>query len=145
MELILKRTVKKETFTLGVLSLNDVFQCYVLEDTDRDLTNSMALSDIVSVKIPGRTAIPAGRYEIVMSFSNRFQKYLPLMLDVPGFAGVRIHAGNTTAHTEGCLLPGNKKDEVNGRVFESRVATQHLIRLISSAVKKEKVFINISK
>ncbi len=144
MELTLKRTSRKADFTIGELKVNGNFHSYILEDADRGLHSGMLLSEIASIKIPAETAIPTGRYEVIMNFSNRFQKQLPLLLDVPGFAGVRIHSGNTTAHTEGCLLPGNKKDLAKGEVYESRDATNRLISLINAIVKKEKVFITIS-
>lgn len=57
-------------------------------------------------KIKGQTAIPKGTYPLIVTFSNRFQKMLPLLVDVPGFSGVRIHAGNTEHDTEGCILLG---------------------------------------
>lgn len=144
MEIILKRTNRKPEFTIGELKVDVNFHSYILEDADRALHSGMSLSEIASIKIPAATAIPSGRYEIVMNFSKRFQKQLPLLLDVPGFAGVRIHSGNTTAHTEGCLLPGNKRNLSKGEVYESRDATNRLISLIKAAVKKEKVFITIS-
>lgn len=80
--------------TLGKLSIDGHFFCYSCEDTVRP------------VKVPGETAIPAGRYKVIITFSNRFQKPLPLILDVPFFSGVRIHSGNTEADTEGCVLVG---------------------------------------
>lgn len=144
MEITLKRKTRKTDFTIGELFIDGVFQCYVLEDKDRGLKSSMSLSEIAGIKVPAETAIPTGKYEVVMSFSNRFQKNLPLLLDVPGFAGVRIHSGNTTAHTEGCLLPGLTKDETKGEVYQSRNATTAIISKINSAVKKEKVFISIN-
>jgi hypothetical protein len=144
MEITVNRTHKKATFTLGEIKVNGSFHSYLLEDKERGLHTGMSLSEIASVKVPGATAIPEGKYEVVMSFSNRFQKQLPLLLDVPGFAGVRIHAGNTVAHTEGCLLPGNKRDVSKGEVYESRDATNRLISLVKSALKNEKVFIIIS-
>jgi hypothetical protein len=144
MEITLKRTIRKPEFTIGELKVNGNFHSYVLEDADRGLHSGMSLSEIASIKIPAETAIPSGRYEVVLNFSNRFQKLLPLLLDVPGFSGVRIHSGNTTAHTEGCLLPGNKRNLALGEVYESRDATNRLISLINAAVKKEKVFITIS-
>ena len=64
------------------------------------------LEDVVRTgeKIPGETAIPAGKYPIVLSFSNRFQKVLPEVQNVPDFTGIRMHGGNTTADTAGCIL-----------------------------------------
>ena len=93
--------------TLSKLYVDDVFECYVLEDTDRGLTNAMPLAKIEKVKVKGRTAIPAGRYEVLITMSNRFKKLMPLLLRVPGFGGIRIHAGVNHLHTEGCLLPGS--------------------------------------
>jgi hypothetical protein len=92
------------------------------------------------VKVKHETAIPYGSYQIVMSFSNRFQQFLPELLDVPGFSGIRIHAGNTQADSSGCLLPGKRS---GNKVINSKTTTSALIALIKSRSKKEKIFIDI--
>ena len=56
------------------------------------------------MKIKGKTAIPAGKYEVVVTMSNRFKRLMPLLLDVEGFDGIRIHGGNSHDDTDGCLL-----------------------------------------
>ena len=94
--------------TLGILLIDGVFTCWTLEDVVRE------------VKIPGETAIPAGRYAVRLSFSQRFQKTLPELLAVPGFVGIRVHAGNTQADTAGCVLVGRKRG--NSVVLESKLA-----------------------
>jgi hypothetical protein len=116
MDLELKRTFAGAQRTFGELSIDGKFECYTLEDTVRESGE----------KIPGRTAIPAGKYTVVVNWSNRFQKYLPLLLDVPGFTGVRIHSGNTEKDTEGCILVG--KDRVEGALLYSRVALDGLLK-----------------
>lgn len=78
----LTREVFSPEFTLGKLVINSLV-LFTCEDTVRD-----------GPKIPGATAIPAGKYKVVITFSNRFQRHLPLLLDVPGFSGIRIHSGN---------------------------------------------------
>jgi len=95
MELELTRSVKTNKSTIGELTVNGVFECFILEDKDRGLRKDMPISELIVMKIKTRTAIPTGRYEIVVSFSDKFQKMLPLLLDVPAFAGIRIHPGNT--------------------------------------------------
>ena len=90
MELTLTRTDFTNDSTIGELSVNGKFECFTLEDKVRP------------VKIKGMTAIPAGAYEVVINFSERFQRPLPLLLNVPNFDGIRIHAGNTAKDTEGC-------------------------------------------
>ena len=141
MELELTRTTRTNRSTIGELTVNGKFECFILEDKDRGLQQGMALSELMAAKIKTRTAIPTGRYEIVTNFSDRFQKMLPLLLDVPAFAGIRIHPGNTDSDTEGCLLPGKTKSP--DMVGSSRAAFTALFNKIKSAMQREKVFINI--
>lgn len=141
MELNLNRTTKTEQSTIGELSVNGTFECFILEDVDRGLRQDMTLAQIQSMKIHSQTAIPVGRYEIAITFSNKFQKYLPLLLSVPGFEGIRIHPGNIPANTEGCLLPGTTKGE--NVVTESRKAFTQLFAKLKAVEKKEKIFITI--
>jgi len=90
--------------TIGDFYIDKDHFAYTLEDTCR----------AKGVKIAGETAIPEGTYQIILDFSNRFQRDMPHILDVPGFTGIRIHPGNTNANTSGCLLIGfaKGKDEI---------------------------------
>ena len=99
--------------------------CFVLEDVVR------------AAKVPGRTAIPAGRYQVGITFSPRFKRRMPLLLDVPGFSGVRIHPGNTAADTEGCLLVGAERGE--NCVRRSREAYAALLAQLQQWLKREPV------
>ena len=105
--------------TMGILLIDGVFTCWTLEDVVRP------------VKIPGDTAIPAGRYAVQLSLSQRFQKLLPEILTVPGFTGIRIHAGNTQADTAGCLLVGRIR--AYDRVEESKLALMHVMEHLRRA------------
>lgn len=123
----------RETFTvdsaIGKLYLNSIFLCYTLEDKVRP------------VKIAGATAIPAGRYEVILSFSNRFQQQMPLLLNVPNYDGVRMHWGNYASDTDGCVLVGTARG-VNS-IGNSRVAYSKLMAALKKATKNEKIFITI--
>lgn len=141
MELILKRTDKTEESTIGELFIYSDFECYILEDKDRGLTQSTPLEEIKKLKQYGKTAIPSGMYEIAITFSNRFQKYLPLLMAVPGFGGIRIHSGNKATDSSGCLLTGKFKG-VN-QVLQSRLAFNQLFVKLKAVGKKEKIFITI--
>lgn len=141
MELILKRRVFTEESTIGELYVDGKLECLVLEDKDRGLAQGQDLNTIKQIKIAGKTAIPKGRYEIAITFSNRFQKYLPLLIGVPGYEGVRIHVGNTAKDTEGCLLPGKIKS--TNAVLQSKVAMEALFKKLKAVEKKEKIFITI--
>lgn len=99
MELLLTRSVFNPAFTLGQLSIDGRFFGFTCEDTDRRLETD-------GTKVSKETAIPRGRYRVVLSFSNRFKKLMSEVLDVPGFSGIRIHGGNTAADTAGCPLLG---------------------------------------
>lgn len=102
--------VARDTYTdkstIGRLYINDVFFCDTLEDTCRDFNKDGDLSDSGEAKVHGKTAIPSGTYKMILSVSNRFKKLMPEILNVPGFAGIRVHSGNTDADSEGCILVG---------------------------------------
>lgn len=129
MELRVERTDFSENSTIGKLYLDDQFECYTLEDKVRP------------AKIKGRTAIPAGRYEVIINYSQRFNRPLPLFLDVPDFVGIRIHPGNTAADTEGCILVGETKEE--GFIGQSKLAFERLFNKLKAASETEKIFIEI--
>jgi hypothetical protein len=143
MELKLVRKVFSSTSTISDLFVNDVFLCNVLEDVDRGLTSSMSLSEIKATKQKTKTAIPYGTYLVANTFSPRFQKYLPLLLNVPGFDGIRIHPGNIAADTDGCLLPGMYT--APNTVTSSRINFTKLFSMIKAVEKKEKITITIVK
>lgn len=142
MEILLKRIFKGAEYTIGKMYVDGSYVCDTIEDTDRGLASSMSPAIIAQKKVPGKTAIPTGRYPVVMTFSPRFKRQLPLIERTPGYSGVRIHSGNTAADTDGCILPGfNTK---KGMVTNSRVATEKVISLIVAAEKrKEKVWLEI--
>lgn len=100
MKLTLSREVMTNDYTLGSLFLAGARFGYTCEDRDRKL------EDEPGAKVKGQTAIPRGTYQLKATMSNRFKKVLPLLLNVPGFEGVRIHGGNTAEDTEGCPLLG---------------------------------------
>lgn len=123
MRLVLNRDVFGDDFTLGQLSLDGERLCYTCEDKVRP------------EKIYGKTAIPFGAYKVQLTWSNRFQKVLPLLLNVPGFEGIRIHSGNTAADTDGCILVGLERT-VNS-VLCSRDAMAMLMPLLKDADSKD--------
>lgn len=141
MEILLQRVAKKDKYTIGKLYINDQYFCDTLEDTDRDLTQSMTEQQIKSKKVYGETAIPTGIYRVIISYSNRFKKQMPLLLNVPGFAGIRIHTGNTEKDSLGCILVG--KNKAVGKVLESRDTYNKLFSILQKADKKETIKITI--
>lgn len=133
-----------EYSTIGDLFLDGRFVCFVLEDKDRGLDTNWDLERITREKVHGRTAIPTGEYKIEWTYSNRFQKPMPILLRVKGYEGVRIHAGNTPEHTLGCLIPGMKMSTDN--VSGSKEATMKIYNIIKIAIDtKEQVYINIKR
>lgn len=146
MELRLTREHFTDNCTIGSLRIDgDDLLLYTLEDKDRKLSQTDDLKTITDIKVFGKTAIPYGRYEVAMTYSNHFKQVMPLLIGVNGFAGVRIHSGNTANDSEGCILCGYVKDVLNERILNSRPAISELYMLISEAIKKEKVFITITK
>lgn len=141
MNIILNRIAKKAKYTIGKLYINDQYFCDTLEDTDRGLTQSMTEQQIGSKKVYGETAIPTGTYRIIISYSNKFKRQMPLLLNVPGFAGIRIHSGNTEKDSLGCILVG--KNKAVGKVLESRDTYSKLFSILQEANKKETIKITI--
>ena len=118
-------------FTAGSMYIDDAFECFTLEDEVRD-----------GEKVFGQTAIPAGNYKVIINFSQRFKRDLPLLLNVPNFEGIRIHSGNTAEDTHGCILVGKQR---NGEtVGASRLAFDPLYeKIVSARFKGEPVTIEI--
>lgn len=124
MDLILQREPSTAISTPGTLSVNGKHIAFTLEDIVR-----------TGPKVHGRTAIPAGTYELILSMSNRFKHELPEVLAVPGFAGVRIHGGNTHENTEGCPLVGLHRDSAD-RISNCAPAVEAVMKLIREARAK---------
>jgi len=132
MELRLERLPSKNEATIGTLFLAGLKFCYTLEDVVRP----------AGVKVKGKTAIPSGRYEIIIDMSERFKRRMPLLLNIPDFEGVRIHSGNVSEDTEGCILVGMDKGESS--IVRSREAFNKLFDILETAFSiDEKVWITI--
>lgn len=137
MKMLLLRQPSADGATLGDLWVEDPNgvsrpECVTLEDVARPK----------GVKIFGKTCIPSGTYNVVVTMSPRFRTRLPLLENVKGFEGVRIHTGNTPEDTEGCILVGQVRGV--GRIERSRLAFEPLFRKIENALARgEKVTLEI--
>ena len=147
MELILERIAKCKTYTIGRLYIReqvmdeyrpgyeDRYYCDTLEPTWRDYEHG-------AYKVKGRSAIPEGRYAVVISWSPKMKQWLPILLGVPKFEGIRIHAGNCSEDTEGCILVGKNREV--GKVLDSRIWVHRLKqKIIEAKDKGEAVWITI--
>lgn len=123
MDIVIKRIFKGPQYTIGRMSLDGQYFCDTLEDVVQP----------AGEKVPGKTAVPAGKYAVILNASPRFGRVLPLLLDVPGFQGVRIHAGNTAADTQGCILVGF--NQIKGRLVASRSMEKRLCEKLLAAVR----------
>lgn len=134
------RVVREQSLlhcTLGQLFVDDSPQCFTCEDVVRETA-----APVKEWKLAGQTAIPRGNYEVIINHSARFGRDLPLLLNVPGFVGVRIHSGNTAADTEGCILVGEKIG--HDAVVDSRAALTELMLLMQDAIAiGEKIHIEV--
>lgn len=146
MELTLKRRLSYDDRTIGTLSIDGKYFCDTLEDTERLFWSlSNFLGKLVGIKVQDKTAIPRGKYRVIMAYSNRFKKRLPLLLDVPQFTGILMHSGNTVFDTSGCLLCGTIDPKTNNiKAGTSTPAITKLVALIEEATKKGKVYITIN-
>jgi len=134
MQLKLTRAQFEPTCTIGRLYADGVQNCWTLEDVVRP--NG-------APKVFGQTAIPVGTYQVIITHSPHFGRDLPLLVNVPGFEGVRIHPGNTSADTEGCILVG--MDRLADSIGRSRLAFDALYSKIEQALARgEPVSIEVS-
>lgn len=129
MKLTLQRSKNGEGCTIGALLVDGLEGCFTCEDVIREIPGA----PVSAWKVAGETAIPAGSYQIIITPSVRFKRDLPLLVNVPGFSGVRIHPGNTAEDTEGCILVGTRVG-VNS-VLESRIAFNALFDRIQAALE----------
>ena len=128
MNLKLVRIAFKDTYTIGKLYVDGVYFSDTIEDKDRGLDDSMTVREILNKKVKGETAIPTGHYNIEITYSPKYKRLMPLILGVKGYSGIRIHSGNTSKDTEGCLLVG--KNTKVGMVTESRNTYQRLFAMM---------------
>ena len=152
MILRVERFARQKGYTIGRMYINGAFLCNTLEDQDRGLDQKMPVGTILSKKVFGRTAIPKGRYVVVMSHSPKFeerawaQKYsglVPEVLNVKGFEGIRIHPSNDPREIQGCLAPGD--NTAKGKVTGSTARYYELMTkfLMSAWVRGETIFLDI--
>ena len=118
MRLTLERIAHKDKYTIGKLYIDGAYFCETLEDCDRGLDDRMSLEEIKAKKVYGETAIPTGIYKVILNYSPKYKKVMPLLLKVKGYEGIRIHSGNKPEDTLGCILVG--KNKVVGQVIDSR-------------------------
>lgn len=134
MELTLNRIFLGSSATIGELLINDKHLCDTLEDRVRP----------EGEKVYGKTAIPEGTYEVKLTHSPRFKKILPEILNVPNFSGIRIHTGNSSKDTEGCIIVGTWDGEKEDWVGSSKIAFDELMTLLEEATNnKEKITITV--
>ena len=141
MRLTLIRIANKPTYTIGKLYIDGCYYCDVLEDVDRGLDDDMKESEILKKKIKGQTAIPTGIYPVKITYSPKYKKLMPLIDNVKGYSGIRIHSGNTHKDTSGCLLVGKNKEV--GKVLESRKTFNALYKILTET--KENIIIDIQR
>ena len=148
MEWRIDRAWKKKGYTISRVYLDGVRfgdgkrYCNVLEDEDRGLTSDMTVDEILAKKKYGETAIPTGTYKVIISWSPRFKKDLPILIAVKGFTGIRIHSGNTAKDSSGCLLVGENTQV--GMITNSRYWSLMIKGIVKAAIDRgEDVFIKI--
>ena len=146
MELILERIAKRKDYTIGRLYMKTPSSlplkgegllsfCDTLEPAWRDYRHG-------GRKIKGRSAIPEGRYPVVITWSPKMRQWLPLLVNVPMFSGIRIHAGNTAEDTEGCILVGQNLKK--GMVLNSRIWLKRLKdKIVEAKERGEAVWITV--
>ena len=133
MELLLERTEKTKTYTAGRLSfVNELGKAYFCDTLEPSLHPTNHLHP---------KAIPAGRYDVAVTWSPKFKRWLPLLLKVPNRSGIRIHAGNNPEDSSGCILLGRAL--LPGHVYNSRSTLEKLMQRLKERPEGEAIHITI--
>ena len=155
MNINVKRTARKNTYTIGKVTIDGKYFCDSLEDTDRGVTQIMPFTSTggakgywvtpdhgIIEKVYGKTAIPTGLYDACSYYWPKFKCYVVMLLRVPGFTGILMHNGMTSDHSEGCVLLG--KNNIVGRLDGDRIYMDALVARVMAAEKRgEKVTVQI--
>ena len=143
MEIVLERKYRNATSTEGNLYINGSWFCHTIEDVVRARPGEWKME----LKVYAKTAIPYGRYRVMVTYSPKFKRLLTAILDVPDFVGIRIHSGTSENSSAGCLIISYKSDDGpkgdRNRLVKDNRAMDDLCNLVLAAQKKEKVFIEI--
>ena len=137
MNIVVERKIRTLDHTVSDLYIDGEYFCKVLEDVDRGLKSTDSLEHIKRVKVMHQTAIPTGKYRLALTYSDKYKAYMPLVMNVPGFKGIRIHPGNTKEDTSGCLLLGK------GSITQSRKTFSEFMAILKKAITNQSVFIEI--
>jgi hypothetical protein len=147
MELEVLRKYFAETYTIGKLSTDGKYLCDTLEDKIRelhDINHDGDFDESGEGKVYGKTAIPCGRYRVLYTYSMKLKRSLPILLDVPGFSGIRIHGGKNDTWSEGCILVGENK--IKGGLINYKYWETNIDNLVKDAInRKEEVWITIKQ
>lgn len=150
MEITLNRILKTNTFTIGELYIDGKYMMDTLEDKVRELPATCPYTSKYQnckckEKVYAETAIPAGTYKVKLTYSNKYKKIIPEICDVPHFLGIRIHSGNKSADSAGCIIVGEWDGKTPDWISNSRVNYNKLYDLLKSASdKKEDINITIN-
>lgn len=144
MRVTLRRIAFKDKYTIGKVYINNKYFSDSIEDKDRGLYDYMSEEYILEKKVKHESAIPYGMYKLLWTYSPKYKRFMPEVLDVKGFTGIRIHSGNTEEDSSGCILLGfNKKV---GKVLDSRKTCKKFDAIIEEYYKKgEPMTIEVTK
>lgn len=142
MELKLNRRFLGDKYTIGSLYVDGQYFSDTLEDKVRDFNKDGDLDEPGESKVYSETAIPYGKYEVIVNKSPKFGRDLPRLLNVPYFDGILIHRGNTDKDSSGCILVGENK--VKGKVINSTGYELKLTMMCKESISKgEKITISV--
>jgi len=138
MEITLQRKIHNATSTEGNLLINGKWFCHTIEDVVRAKPGEWE----PSLKVYGKTAIPYGRYPVLVTWSNRFNRMLTGIFNVPDFEGIRIHNGTSEASSSGCVIVSYK--DAKGSLINDKGAMNDLCNMVTKAQKTEKIYLTIT-